>query len=190
MRECMAFPTRVTGLPTPFGPVHLFWTDRGSKPVVTRILLHGDVRSAARRQAMQATGGRGEIPGEISQLLAEIRAFLAGRDIAFGTGLLDLDNCPPFQRRVLLAERAIPRGYISTYGRIARHLGMPGGARAVGNALANNPFPIAIPCHRALRWDGHPGGFQGGRTMKVRLLAMEGIRFRPDGRAVMDRVFY
>ncbi|MDD1689676.1 MAG: MGMT family protein [Methanoregula sp.] len=104
--------------------------------------------------------------------------------------MLDLDRCPPFQRRVLLAEHAIPRGYVSTYGRIARHLGIPGGARAVGNALSKNPFPLVIPCHRALRSDGSTGGFQGGAAMKVRLLEMEGASFLPDGKVLMEHLWY
>ena len=98
--------------------------------------------------------------------------------------------CTPFQRRVLLAEFGIPRGYVSTYGRIARFIRVPDGARAVGNALAGNPFPIVIPCHRALRSDGSIGGFQGGREMKERLLRMEGVRIGEDGRVVMEHVWY
>jgi methylated-DNA-[protein]-cysteine S-methyltransferase len=126
----------------------------------------------------------------IAALMAGIQRFLEGFDVRFELGVLDLDRCPPFQRRVLLAEYAIPRGYVSTYGRIARHIGSPGAARAAGNALARNPFPIAIPCHRALRSGGGLGGFQGGRDMKQRLLEMEGIRFGEDGRVVMERVCY
>ena len=95
-----------------------------------------------------------------------------------------------FQQQVLKAEHRIPRGYVSTYGRIARHLGVPGGARAVGNALAKNPFPIVVPCHRALRSDGSIGGFQGGLAMKRQLLAWEGARFSPAGKVLMDRTWY
>jgi methylated-DNA-[protein]-cysteine S-methyltransferase len=76
---------------------------------------------------------------------------------------------------VLLAEYGIPRGYVSTYRRIAEHVGSPGGSRAVGGALSGNPFPIIIPCHRAVRSDGGLGGYQGGLEMKKRLLAMEGV---------------
>ena len=123
-------------------------------------------------------------------LVVDIQSFLSGNNVVFGTRLLELDRCRPFQKRVLLAEYAIPRGFVSTYGRIARHLGVPGGARAVGNALAHNPFPIVIPCHRALRSDGSLGGFQGGLDMKRRLLEMEGARFQPGGRIVPDQVWY
>ncbi len=97
---------------------------------------------------------------------------------------MDLGRCRPFQRRVLLAEHSIPRGSVSTYGRIARRIGRPGSARAVGRALSLNPFPIVIPCHRALRSDLSLGGYQGGLAMKRRLLEMEGVVFDKAGRAV------
>jgi methylated-DNA-[protein]-cysteine S-methyltransferase len=104
--------------------------------------------------------------------------------------ILDFSQCTPFQRSVLLAESGIPRGYVSTYGRIARYIGGPSGARAIGNALAHNPFPLVIPCHRALRQDGDPGGFQGGGEMKRGLLRLEGIRFWKDNRVIMEDVWY
>ena len=103
---------------------------------------------------------------------------------------MTLERCPPFQRQVLLAESGIPRGWVSTYGRIANHIGVPKGARAVGNALARNPFPLIIPCHRAVRADGSLGGFQGGPEMKRALLEMEGVEFLPTGRVSPARIYY
>jgi len=178
-----------TGFPTAFGEVRLRWVESGTGPKVVRIILPGDTR--ARRTGFPlAVPVKHPEDESIPALISGIRSFLSGNDVVFGTGLLDLEQCRPFQRRVLLAEHAIPRGYISTYGRIAVHLGVPGGARAVGNALARNPFPLVIPCHRALRSDGDPGGFQGGRAMKVRLLEMEGGRFRQNGKMLMEHVWY
>jgi methylated-DNA-[protein]-cysteine S-methyltransferase len=89
-----------------------------------------------------------------------------------------------------LAEHRIPRGWVSTYGRIAKSLAVPRGARAVGSALSHNPFPIIIPCHRALRSNGELGGFQGGLAMKRALLELEGVQFSPTGRVLTDRVYY
>ncbi len=126
----------------------------------------------------------------MKDLVTGIRAFLAGSDISFDTNILDLDMCSPFQKSVLLAEYGIPRGYVSAYGRIARFIGVPDGARTIGTALARNPFPIVISCHRALRSDGSPGGFQGGREMKERLLRMEGVRIGENRRVVMEHVWY
>jgi len=97
-------------------------------------------------------------------------------------GIAALDLCPQFQRSVLRAEARIPRGNVSTYNRLAERIGCPHAARAVGNALACNPFPIIIPCHRAVRSDGTLGGYQGGLTMKRALLELEGVTFTTSGR--------
>lgn len=87
-----------------------------------------------------------------------------------------------FQERVLRMESRIPRGMVSTYARIAIKLHCPGAARAVGGALAHNPFPVIIPCHRVVRSDGSPGGYAGGADMKKQLLELEGIEFDRHGR--------
>ena len=181
-------PAAIT-ITTTFGPVHITWTRSQSGPKVQRIILPHDLPGGAAAYDGPPPGG--ETPDDrIQALVGGIRSFLQGNDVRFDIDLLDLDRCPPFQRRVLLAEYGIPRGYVSTYGRIARHLDSPGAARAVGNALAKNPFPLVIPCHRVLRSDGRPGGFQAGLAMKWRLLEMEGIRFREDGRAFMEHIWY
>jgi methylated-DNA-[protein]-cysteine S-methyltransferase len=89
-----------------------------------------------------------------------------------------------------MAEYAIPLGKISTYGRIAKHIGHPRAARAVGTALATNPFPLVIPCHRAVRTNGYIGFYQGGVNMKRTLLQREGVKFTSDTRVDMLDVFY
>jgi methylated-DNA-[protein]-cysteine S-methyltransferase len=119
--------------------------------------------------------------GLIEELGGQIDGFLRGEPIVFALDTIRLDQCTRFQREVLLAEHRIPRGWVSTYGRIAHHLGVPGGARAVGRALSSNPFPIIIPCHRAIRSTGQVGGFQGRPKMKRTLLELEGIRFSSTG---------
>ncbi|HXW98762.1 MAG TPA: methylated-DNA--[protein]-cysteine S-methyltransferase [Methanomicrobiales archaeon] len=173
---------------TAFGKVRLVWVPPPSGPKVRRIVLPVNGRPGNRE--MEELPVHAVPDGRIGTLAEAIQAFLDGQDVNFDLGILDWDRCPPFQRRVLLAEHAIPRGYVSTYGRIAAHLGKPKAGRAVGNALARNPFPIVIPCHRALRSDGSLGGFQGGPAMKRRLLEMEGVRFRGDGRVTLERVWY
>jgi len=67
---------------------------------------------------------------------------------------------------------------------------MPKGARVVGNALARNPFPIIIPCHRAIKTNGELGGFQGGLDMKRALLELEGIEVSDKGKVITDRIYY
>ena len=110
---------------------------------------------------------------EIDHVAAALRHYLEGKALVFDLEWLDWDRCSIFQSRALRAECAIPRGWVSTYGRIARELGSADAARAVGGALAANPFPLLIPCHRAVRSNGELGGYQGGLEMKKALLEME-----------------
>ncbi|NLF01485.1 MAG: MGMT family protein [Anaerolineales bacterium] len=129
-------------------------------------------------------------PAAISQLSEDLRRFLEGEPITFTLDLLALESCSPFQQSVLVAESRVPRGCVTTYGKIAAHLGAPLAARAVGGALARNPFPIIIPCHRAIRSDRHLGGFRGGLAMKRQLLALEGVPISNDGRVLVERLHY
>jgi methylated-DNA-[protein]-cysteine S-methyltransferase len=89
---------------------------------------------------------------------------------------LDLSSVPPFHRKVYEALRRLGRGKICTYGELAALAGSPMASRAVGQALAKNPLPILIPCHRVVASGGRPGGFSapGGLDTKARLLALEG----------------
>nr|MDO8082171.1 methylated-DNA--[protein]-cysteine S-methyltransferase [Candidatus Freyarchaeota archaeon] len=127
---------------------------------------------------------------EIEKLANDIAEFFKGEDKQFNLGVIDLDLCSEFQRKVLIAEYGIPRGWVSTYGRIAKHIGTPHSNRAVGRALATNPFPVVIPCHRAVRENGELGGYQGGVTMKKKLLEMEGINFISSKKIKMNKVYY
>jgi methylated-DNA-[protein]-cysteine S-methyltransferase len=126
----------------------------------------------------------------VQDLGSHIQSFLKGKPVSFALDQLAMDTCSDFQRKVLLAEHNIPRGMVSTYGRIARHIGRTGAARAVGTALARNPFPIVIPCHRAVRSDGTLGGYQGGLSMKRALLEVEGVLISSDGKIIDPKFFY
>ena len=127
---------------------------------------------------------------EIDAVAEQIAAFLTGDAIRFSMNIARLDLCSPFQQKVLRAEHGIPRGSVSSYQRIANHLGHARSARAVGTALARNPFPIIIPCHRAIRSDGTLGGFQGGLEMKRALLEMEGVSLNDSDRVVSNSFYY
>ncbi len=139
----------VAGIATASGQARLIRVHSRSGPRVHGILLPpGDPRSDAMMIEGMPSVEEPPRDGEVPAFSAGIQSFLlGGKDVQFDIDLLDLDRRPPFQQRVLLAESGIPRGgYVSTYGRIARRLGgVPGAARAVGNALARNPFPLAIP---------------------------------------------
>jgi methylated-DNA-[protein]-cysteine S-methyltransferase len=86
------------------------------------------------------------------------------------TGIVDQD--------VYVILSKIPSGKVSTYGDIARALGHPKAARAIGRIIANNPNPISIPCHRVVKSNGEIGGFAYGEQMKREILEKEGIKFQ------------
>jgi methylated-DNA-[protein]-cysteine S-methyltransferase len=81
-----------------------------------------------------------------------------------------------FQDRVLKRVAMIPKGKVTTYKELARAMGNPQAYRAVANALARNPFPIKIPCHRVVRSNGEVGGYRLGVRRKINLLVQEGIK--------------
>jgi methylated-DNA-[protein]-cysteine S-methyltransferase len=177
-------------LPSRFGPFVLLWADKGSGPRVERLLLPLDGEPTEEMLQVQRTlGGTRSCPA-MRGLAQEITHALEGEEVTFSIEMLALEHFSDFQQRVSRAEYAIPRGRVSTYGRIAQHLGLPGGARAVGRALATNPFPILIPCHRVVRSDGSIGGYGGGPAMKRALLALEGVEVSPEGKARPDRFYY
>ncbi len=92
------------------------------------------------------------------------------------TARVDLSALSPFARAVLEKTREIPRGQVRPYAWVAREIGRPGAVRAVGTALARNPVPLIIPCHRVVRSDGTPGSYAFGSRAKRTLLAHEGVR--------------
>ena len=113
----------------------------------------------------------------IEHLCEQIGRYLDGEAVEYPVDHLDSTRCSEFQWRVLMVERTIPRGCVCSYGQLAAMVGNPKAARAVGSALARNPFPIIIPCHRTVRNDGSLGGFGGGLAMKRAFLEMEGVVF-------------
>ncbi len=175
---------------TPFGPVALVWAGLNGSPKILRVLLSPPGTSAVDLAGKLYPEARPGSCREIDIVAASVREFLAGQGVAFPLDIAALETRPPFQQAVLRAEHAIPRGRVSTYGLIAAHLGRRNAARAVGNALATNPFPIIVPCHRAVRSGGGLGGFQGGPAMKRALLEREGIAFDEAGRVVVARFHY
>ena len=173
-----------------FGFVGILWSVFKRTPKVFRILIPTPAIPVEQIVAASYPGCSIASCTEINALANQINAFLTGEDIRFPLDIIRLDLCSSFQHRVLHAEHAIPRGRVSSYGLIAKHLNKPKAARAVGTALATNPFPIIIPCHRAVRSNGHLGGFQGGLAMKRALLEMEAVEFRDKMHVIKDNFFY
>jgi O-6-methylguanine DNA methyltransferase len=111
-------------------------------------------------------------PGDADDYAEEISAIVNGENAA---ELCDLGSVTTFTRRVLEATCEIRRGETRSYQWLARRIGMPEAARAVGNALGSNPLPLVIPCHRIVRGDGSIGGYAFGSRMKQALLETEGV---------------
>jgi methylated-DNA-[protein]-cysteine S-methyltransferase len=114
-------------------------------------------------------------PGlDIDALIDKLRHYFEGKSTTFYEPL-DPTLGTDFQRRVWAITRAIARGQTRTYGQIAREVGAPGAARAVGQSMARNPWPVIVPCHRVVGHDGSLTGFGGGLDMKQRMLEMERV---------------
>jgi len=179
-----------TLLSSSFGTLGIVWAETERGPMVHRVFLSHIQTPTEKLVHMNFTDARPLSCPIAIELGERIQRFLEGEAVAFSLDRIALERCSEFQKRVLLAEYEIPRGWVSTYGRIARSLGIPNGARAVGGALSRNPFPIIIPCHRAIRSNGELGGFQGGLRMKRALLEREGIEFSGEGKVLTDKVYY
>jgi methylated-DNA-[protein]-cysteine S-methyltransferase len=125
-------------------------------------------------------------PDSVTHAIAGITALLAGEASNLASVSLDLEQLPVFNRRVYAVARSIPPGATLTYGEVAERLGDKSLARAVGQALGENPIPLIIPCHRVLAAGGKAGGFSapGGIVTKLRLLTIEGAQ--PGGPTLFD----
>jgi methylated-DNA-[protein]-cysteine S-methyltransferase len=146
---------------SPLGPLHLAATRRG----LSHLLLPGA------RPPLPVGDGGTEAAAILSAVARQLAAYFAGTLRAFDLPL-DLAGTP-FQREVWALLREIPWGGTTTYGALARALGRPGAARAVGAANGANPVAIVVPCHRVVGADGALTGFGGGLPMKRALLDLE-----------------
>lgn len=161
----------ITTCQTAFGWVGIAWSERG--------LLALTLPQASEVETLdQLPSGSDSIPEsagglDVTALAEKLRRYFEGQVVTFDEPL-DPTLGTEFQRRVWAITRAIPRGQTRTYGQVAREAGSPGAARAVGQSMARNPWPVIVPCHRVLGSDGGLTGFGGGVEMKRRMLEMEG----------------
>jgi methylated-DNA-[protein]-cysteine S-methyltransferase len=142
---------------TAIGACAVAWTARG----ISRVRLCEEAPSAA-------------TPPWVREVIERLARHLYGAPQDFRDVPLDLGGATPFERRVYAAARRIPWGRTVTYGELARRIGSPGAARAVGRALGRNPVAVLVPCHRVVAAGGL-GGFSagGGVATKERLLEAE-----------------
>jgi methylated-DNA-[protein]-cysteine S-methyltransferase len=166
---------------TAIGRCGIAWGGRG----IVGVQLPETHESATRSRLLRRFPGAPESPPPLAvrRAVDAITALLRGERIDLTGVALDMDGVPEFHRRVYDAARAIPPGSTRSYGEIAKALGEPGSARAVGQALGRNPFAIVVPCHRVLAAGGRAGGFSatGGIGTKLRMLAIEGARSNGQG---------
>ena len=159
---------------TAFGRAAVAWRD----DAITSLRLPAESVDEAERAVRSAHPNAvpGDPPVAVAAAIEAIECYFAGEAVDFADVALDLGSQPHFAARVYTHVRALGRGETTTYGAVARALGDgPEGARAVGRAMATNPVPLIIPCHRVLGQGGALVGFSapGGTGTKARMLALE-----------------
>ncbi len=175
-------------LPAPLGDGAVVWKGHDNKPAIIRILLPSKHSSIHVRIAADYPGAVEGSHGDLDACVGSILSFFEGDTLSFSLDLLNIEQCSPFQKKVLLETIKIPRGRVVSYSYIAQNIDMKDAARAVGSALARNPLPVLIPCHRVVRADGRAGKFGGGTEMKRTLLLMEGVDV--DNSGIIPTVFF
>lgn len=160
---------------TAIGTCAIVWTARG----ISRVCLPDANRTTTERR-LRAGGTKGKPPRFVADAVRRIARHVGGEPQTFTDVTLDMAGIPPFAERVYRALRRVRAGTTVTYADLAKAAGSPGAARAVGHAMAKNPFVIIVPCHRVLTSTGKVGGFSafGGPQTKTRLLACEGVTLR------------
>lgn len=135
-----------------------------------------DPERALRRRLAELFPGAIEDTDALRRFQQQVIAYFAGKRVEFDVAI-DLSDVTPYRESVLQACRRIPFGRIASYSDLARSAGNPAAARAAGSAMAHNPIPLVIPCHRVLRADGSIGGFSSptGVSQKKKLLELEGV---------------
>ncbi|MFK3733733.1 methylated-DNA--[protein]-cysteine S-methyltransferase [Streptomyces sp. NPDC088090] len=161
------------------GPLFLAATGRG----LVRVGFHADGARGERMPGLLAEQLGATVVACSTGLLAEpvrqLERYFAGALRAFDLPL-DWSLTTGFNRQVLRELAAgVPYGAVVGYGELARRVGQPGAAQAVGAAMGANPLPVVVPCHRVVESDGGLGGFGGGLETKRRLLALEGVLPEP-----------
>lgn len=158
-------------LESPVGPVFVAHGGAGIS-MVTRARSAEDFERAFRRRFGRPVRAEKSVPPARIRALVENVKGQGRRELRF-----DLRGLSEFERAVLLKALEIPSGEVRPYSWIAREIGHPGAVRAAGSALAKNPVPLLIPCHRVVRSDGHIGNYSlGGARNKRRLLEVEGAQ--------------
>jgi methylated-DNA-[protein]-cysteine S-methyltransferase len=171
----------------PFGPYHVAATDRGivaAAWLTTEEAFLAGVRARLGRRPIDRTAALARLEAASPTL----EALLRGEPADASAIEVDLDDRPAWDQRVLAAVRELGWGETASYGGIARRIGAPRAARAVGGALGRNPITLLIPCHRVIAGDGTLGGYgTAGWGDGVEPLALKAALLLREGRAVPRR---
>jgi methylated-DNA-[protein]-cysteine S-methyltransferase len=155
---------------------------------ITRFQLPTKSPDKAERILLRRTPGAetGTPTPEVVEFVAAVKRYFQGEETDFSYFALDIGDQDEFFRQIYAVARKIRWGETTTYGALAKELGAgPEAARDVGQAMAKNPVPLIIPCHRVLAAGGKVGGFSapGGSATKIRMLELERVRVAPPGPA-------
>ncbi len=171
---------------TAIGACGIVWSAHG----IAGVQLPEANAQATRARVLRRYAGAREAtpPEDVRCAIDGIVALLHGEPRDLSDIAIDDDAISEFNRRVYAIARRIPSGATMTYGEIAERLGDKSLARAVGQAMGENPTPIIMPCHRVLAAGGKPGGFSasGGVVTKLRLLSIEGAE--PNGPTLFEHL--
>ena len=157
-------------LDSPIGQLLVAATEHG----LCRIGFEPDTDTELERLARGHSVRVLRVPRRLDEPRRQLEQYFAGARRAFEVDA-DLSGLPPFQQRVLTELTRVPFGEVTTYGALARTVGNPRAARAVGGALNRNPIPIVLPCHRVVGSSGSLVGYAGGLDRKRTLLELEGV---------------
>ncbi|MEA3344968.1 MAG: methylated-DNA--[protein]-cysteine S-methyltransferase [Chloroflexota bacterium] len=159
-----------SSLSSPVGPLMIAVSAEG----VCRVAFGGDVTSFTAELVARGDSPVTEASEPPVQIAIQFADYFAGKRKRF-TLSLDYRFTTSFQRLVFKALLEVERGRVVSYGELARRIGRPRAARGVGSALAHNPLPILVPCHRVIHKDGTLAGYSAGVRVKEYLLTLEGV---------------
>jgi methylated-DNA-[protein]-cysteine S-methyltransferase len=166
----MAEELLCASLTSPLGPLLVATLGEG----VCRVVFGGDMAAFTAKLEAQSGATLTETSGPPVEVALQFSDYFAGKRRHF-TLPLDYRFATPFQRLVFDALLRVPPGQVVSYGELARAIGRPQASRAVGSAMAHNPLPILVPCHRVIHRDGTLAGYSAGLHVKEFLLILEGV---------------